>query len=281
MSYKIILDSAAEFTDEMRADSHFARVPLTLLLDGVETVDDESFDQADMLKRVAASKDYARSQCPAPGAFMEYMEGEEDRIYIITLSSNISGSFNAALAVKTMIEEDYPDKRISIIDSRSASVALTMIGLKIQEWENQGLDYDTIVKKATAFRKSQKTYFVLETLDTFIKNGRISHLKGTVASVLNIKPVMAATSEGTITQLGQARGIPKALKKMTELAVLDHANMDVSDRTLAICHCNCEERAIAVRDDIMKMLPFKDCIILPAAGISTIYANDGGIILNI
>ncbi len=281
MSYKIILDSAAEFTDEMRADSHFARVPLTLLLDGVETIDDETFDQADMLRRVAASKDYARSQCPAPGSFMEHMEGEEDRLYIVTLSSNISGSYNAAQAAKTMIEEDYPDKKISIIDSRSASVALTMIGLKIQELENQGMDFDTIVKTVTDFRRSQKTYFVLETLDTFIKNGRISHLKGAVASVLNIKPVMAASPEGTVIQLGQARGIPKAIKKMAELAVLDHANMDITDRTLAICHCNCEERAIAVRDDIMKMLPFKDCIILPAAGISTTYANDGGLIVSI
>ena len=125
--------------------------------------------------------------------------------------------------------------------------------------------------------KEQHTYFVLETLDTLRKNGRLKGVKAVVATALNIKPVMAATPEGTIMQLGQARGIKKALAKMTDEILKDLK--DSKEKILAISHCNCRERAEHVRDTLVKNAQFKDALILDTAGISSMYAADGGVIV--
>ena len=98
-----------------------------------------------------------------------------------------------------------------------------------------------------------------------------------VATALNIKPVMGATPDGNIQQLGQARGIKKALAKLTEEVVKDLK--DSKEKILAISHCNCRERAEYVRDTLMKKADFRDTIILDTAGISSMYAADGGVIV--
>ena len=123
----------------------------------------------------------------------------------------------------------------------------------------------------------QHTYFVLETLETLRKNGRLSKVKAFVANALNIKPVMASTPEGEICQLGQARGMTKALKKMVEELVAGVTNSE--KRILAISHCNCPERAKAVVEEVKKLAKFKDIVVVGTAGISSMYANDGGIIM--
>ncbi len=125
--------------------------------------------------------------------------------------------------------------------------------------------------------EGQNTYFVLETLETLRKNGRLTGLKAVVATALNIKPVMGATTEGTICQLGQARGVKKALSKMIEHILADIKNS--REKILAISHCNCQERAESVREMLKAAAEFKDIIILDTAGISSMYAADGGIIV--
>jgi DegV family protein with EDD domain len=121
------------------------------------------------------------------------------------------------------------------------------------------------------------TFFVLETLETFRKTGRISNVKAMVANTLNIKPVMGSTEEGSIQQLGQARGMKKALAKMVEDML--QKTKDCENRVLAISHCNCPERAQYVKECIERLIHFKDIIILDTAGVSSMYANDGGVIL--
>ena len=122
-----------------------------------------------------------------------------------------------------------------------------------------------------------KTKFVLESLDNLRKNGRLSHLQAIVANVLNIKPVMGGTSEGTIEKLEQARGIKKALISMAK--IIERDVIKPQERILAIAHCNCLERAHFIKDEIMRRVPFKDSIIVDTAGVSTMYANEGGIIV--
>ena len=124
---------------------------------------------------------------------------------------------------------------------------------------------------------SQVTYFVLENLETLRKNGRLSKVKAFVASALKIKPVMGSTPEGTICQLDQARGINKALVKMVDYIVSGAENTE--NKVLAISHCNCRERAEMVRDAILEKIQVKDSILLDTAGVSSMYANDGGVIV--
>ena len=121
------------------------------------------------------------------------------------------------------------------------------------------------------------TFFVLETLETLRKAGRLSNLKALVANTLNIKPVMGSTKEGMIQQLGQARGMKKALNKMVEDML--KVTKNCQNRVLAIAHCNCPERAQFVKEAIEKVAKFKKIVIVNTAGVSSMYANDGGLIM--
>ncbi len=278
MSYKIVIDSCGELSEELKADGHFCNVALGLEVDGVHIRDDETFDQKDFLRRIKESLKGPKSSCPSPESYMEVFEGDAKRIYVVTLSGKLSGSYNSAiLAAKLYNEEHEEKKQIYVFNSRSASIGETLIGMKAQEYEEQGLSFEEVAEKVEEYISSMNTFFVLETLETLRKAGRLSNLKALVANTLNIKPVMGATDEGTICQLGQARGIKKALAKMVEDVV--NKTKDCENKILAISHCNCPERAQYVKEALEKLCKFKKILILDTAGVSSMYANDGGIII--
>ncbi len=276
--YKIVIDSCGELSEELKKDGHFCNVPLELDVDGYRIVDDDSFDQQDFLRRVKASSKGPKSSCPSPERYMEAFKGEAENVYVVTLSGQLSGSYNSALLAKNLYEEEYgSDKNIYIFNSKSASIGETIIGLKVQECEEAGLSFDEVVAKTEEYISSMNTFFVLESLETLRKAGRLSNIKAFVANTLNIKPVMGSTKEGSIQQLGQARGMKKALSKMVEDVI--KMTPDAKDRVLAISHCNCKERAEYVKEQILKLAKFKDVIVVDTAGISSMYANDGGVII--
>ena len=153
----------------------------------------------------------------------------------------------------------------------------TLIALKIKECEDAGMSFEEVIEAVNAYIADQKTYFVLESLETLRKNGRLSNLKAFVANVLSIKPVMGSTPQGPICQKDQARGINRALRKMTDYVAEEIHNP--SEKLLAIAHCNCPERAQAVKEEILKKVQVKDVLILDTAGVSSLYAGDGGVIV--
>ena len=277
MSYKVVIDSCGELTPEMKVSGHFETASLELEVDGYFIRDDETFDQADFLRRVAESPNEPKSSCPSPEEYMNAFRCEADHVYAVTLSAKLSGSYNSAVLGMNLYHEEYGEKDIYIFNSRSASVGQTLIGLKIQECEEAGMSFQEVVDTVEAYIESQHTYFVLETLYTLRKNGRLTGIKAVMATALNIKPVMGATPEGSITQLGQARGMKKALAKMTECVKSDAE--DFKNKILAISHCNNYKRAEYVRDLLLECLNVRDVIIVNARGVTSMYANDGGIVV--
>lgn len=276
--YKIVLDSCGELPEELKNDPHFSHVALTLDVDGVQITDDETFDQARFLKLVKESKKGPKSACPSPGAYMNECECDAEHIYMITLSGELSGSYNSALCGKEMYEDEYDDgKKIHVFNSKSASIGETLIALYVQGLEEAGASFEDVVQQTEDYIESMNTFFVLETLDTFRKTGRLSGLKSFVANTLNIKPVMASTKSGYIYMLDQARGMKKALVKMIDGMIAK--TKDCENKVIAISHCNCPERAEFVKSLIEKVAHFKKIVILDMSGVSTMYANDGGIII--
>ena len=275
MSYKIIGDSCTDLPKALKEDPHFKLVPLTLIVADKEIIDDETFDQQGFLRSMKACPTSPKSACPSPEDYMKEFDQAED-IYIITLSSELSGSYNSAELAKKLYLEDHPNKNIKVIDSRSASVGQTLIAMKITELIKQGQSFETIVIKIDAFRESLKTKFVLESLDNLRKNGRLSGLQAIICSALNIKPIMGATKEGTIYKLDQARGVIKALILMAK--AIEQDVFKPQERILGIAHCNDYARALFFKDEVLKRVPFKDFFIVDTAGVSSLYANEGGII---
>lgn len=277
MSYKIVVDSCCELPEELKKDTRFEIVPLGLEVGEFQIPDDEHFDQADFLKKVAACSTCPKSSCPSPERYVEAYTADVDNVYVVTLSSQLSGSFNSAVLGKNLFKEQNGDKNIHVVDSKSAACGETQIALLAMELEEQGLAFEEIVKRLDAYRLEKGTYFVLDNLETLRKNGRLTGVKALVASTLNIKPIMEGTKEGTIAQLGQAIGIKKALQKMVDIIVKETRNPD--SKRLMITHCNCLERAENVRKMIEEKMNVREVIILDAAGISSMYANNGGVIV--
>lgn len=277
MSYRIVVDSCGEFTEEMKQDPHFVHAPLHLYVDGEEFVDDDSFDQMDFLTKMKGSPNCPKSSCPSPELYREAFDCGAEHLYAVTLSAELSGSYNSAVLGQNLYLEDHPEAKVHVFNSCSASVGETRVAQKIQEYEEAGFSFEEVVEKVEAFVKEKKTYFVLETLENLRKNGRLSAVKALVATALNIKPIMAGTVDGVIVQLSQARGMQKALRRMVETMLEDVKNPQ--ERVLAITHCNNAARAEFVRDEVLKLAKVKDVIILEASGVSTLYAADGGIIM--
>lgn len=276
--YKIVIDSCGELPEDMKADGHFCNVPLEIEIDGYHIKDDETFNQLDFLRRVKESIHGPKSACPSPESFMSAFEGEAEHVYVVTLSGKLSGSYNSAVLAADLYKEEHKEqKQIYVFNSRSASIGETLIGLKVQEYEEAGYSFEEVIQKTEAYISEMNTFFVLETLETLRKAGRLSNLKAFVANTLNIKPVMGATKEGTIQQLGQARGMKKALSKMVEDMLAK--TRDCEHKILAISHCNCPERAEFVKNTIEKLANFKKIVIVNTAGVSSMYANDGGVII--
>lgn len=283
MTYKIIGDSCLDLTEELKKDPGFQIIPLTLQVGNVQVIDDETFDQSAFIEMVKACPECPKTACPSPESFKKaYEEADVDAVFVITLSNHLSGSYNSAVLAKELYEEEKKEagetvtKKIAVIDSLSASSGELDQALYIRDLCEQGLDFETVAEMAEAYSHRMKTYFVLETLDTLRKNGRLSGLQAFFATALNIKPVMGA-EEGVIIKLDQARGINKALQRMCDIAVKETG--DTSGKRVVICHVNHQERALYVKAELEKRASFKEIVITEAAGVATVYANDGGIIL--
>lgn len=277
MSYKIVVDSCCELPEKYRNDERVEFVPLGLEIGDYHILDDEHFDQTDFLKRVAESPICAKSSCPSPERFCEAYRSDAEHIYVVTLSSKLSGSYNSAMLGKNLYHEEYGDKKIHVVDSESASAGESQIALKLMDLEEQGLLFEEIVEQIEKFRDELGIHFILDNLETLRKNGRLTGVKAFVASTLSIKPLMSA-DKGEIIQKGQSIGMKKALSKLSDMVV--ESVKDREKNRLVITHCNAPERAEMIRKLILEKGTFKECIVMDMRGLSTLYANDGGIIVS-
>ena len=276
MTYKIIGDSCMDLTKELKKDPHFQTVPLTLQVGQVTVVDDEQFDQKAFIQLMKNSPECPKTACPSPERFKEAYTCSEENIFVICLSEHLSGTYSSACLGKKLYEEEYGKKNICVLSSDSAAAGELNLALYIRDLCEESVPFEEIVKRASAYRDDMKTYFVLESLDYLRKNGRLSGLQAFFATTLNIKPVMAG-DKGVIVKVDQARGITKALQRMCDHAV--RAVGDTRERVLVISHCNCPERAQFVKEEMEKRGSYRDVIITEGAGVTTVYANDGGIVI--
>lgn len=275
MSFKIIVDSCCDLTPAQLREDCFIKVPLTIHVGDETVVDDESFDQKALLQMMRDCPTAPQSACPSPVQYMDAFDCGADDIYVVTLSALLSGSHNAAAQARNLWLEDHPGANIHIFNSCSASAGEVLVALKLQELAEAGLDFTTVVSKASQYIEEMNTLFVLETLDNLRKNGRLTRTQALVTSTLHIKLLMGSTPQGEICKKGQALSIKQALSKMAGMMAADpnHAG-----RRLCIIHCNCLERAFHLKELVQKQCKFSEVLIGDTGGISTVYANDGGVI---
>ncbi|RRD95288.1 DegV family protein [Clostridiales bacterium COT073_COT-073] len=275
MAYKIVADSSCDITDKMKAEMKITLVPLTLEVDGEFFVDDETMNVEAFLQRQSTSKSISKSACPSPEAYMKSFQGEEE-IFCITLSSKLSGSYASAVLARDLYLEENPFKNIHIFDSKSASAGQVAIALKIYELIKAERSFKEIVETVEQYIDEMNTVFVLQKLDNLEKSGRLSLLQSKIASVLNINLILGA-NDGEIELLQKARGVKKAIDKM--VAMMADLGGNVSDKRLVVAHCQAAEYAKLVVDKAREQYDFRDIVVVATRGLSSNYANAGGLIL--
>ncbi len=277
--YKIIADSSCELPSSLKEDKRFALVPFRMEIDGVNYKDNSSLNIKSFLETIKASKTCPKSSCPSPDLFLRQFDTDAKRIYVITISSKLSGCYNSAMLAKSMYEEEHDDKDILVIDSLSASGGECLLALKAMELEEAGYDFDEISVRLNNYRDHISTYFVLDNIETLRKNGRLSKLRALAATTLNIKPLLAGKM-GDIVQLDRAIGLRKAWNQMVKRIAKETENLkDMQSRRLIITHCNNFKGAVKVREMLKSCTNFKEYIIMNTSGLSSLYANEGGIIV--
>ena len=276
MGFKIVVDSCCDLTGQMLKDPRFIKVPLTIRSNGSSFIDNETFDQADLLWAMKQSDDAPATACPSPQSYLDAYQGPEDEdVYVVTLSALLSGSHNSAEQARMLMEEDHPNKNVYVFNSCSASSGEVLVALKVRELAESGAPFKHVVREVEQFIYQMQTMFVLETLENLRKNGRLTRLQSVITGALKIKLLMGATPEGEICKLGQTLSMKQALSKMVDRMANDPAH---AGRTLAICHCNCLDRAFQVKAMAEQRCKFAHILILEAGGITSVYANDGGIV---
>ena len=277
MDRVILADSSCDVNEQLIDHIGLELIPFKLYVDGVEYVDDKAFNVINFIDKMVKSSELPRSACPSPNDFMERFNGAKE-VFIVTISSKLSGTFNSAELGKNLYLEENPDAKVHVFDSKSASIGESLVALKIKEAIDGGKNFEETVDYVENFIAGQKTFFIAESLDNLMKNGRISKFKGKLATALNIKPIMKATDEGEITLHEKARGSNKAFKKLAEIICENAEN--ANERVLAISHCNNPDRAQMLKGEVEKLCSFKEVIIVQTAGLSSLYVDNQGIIVS-
>ena len=275
MSFKVIVDSCCDLTPSLLREGDFLSVPLSIQVGERLFVDDASLDRAELLWRMKECPDAPKTACPSPAQYLDAFDCGADELYVVTLSALLSGSHNSAQQARQLWLEEHPESRVHIFNSCSASAGEALLAMKIRDLAARGLPFQTVIQEADRACQEMQTLFVLESLENLRKNGRLTGLQSVVTAALRIKLLMGATPEGTICKRGQALSIKQALTKMVDLMAQDPGH---EGKLLAITHCNCLDRAFLLKDMVRRRCGFADIYVSEAGGVSTVYANDGGVV---
>ncbi len=276
MGIKIVADSSCDLNEDLKRELALTLVPLTLYVGNNTYRDDVDLNVKAMLKEMAQCPESPKTSCPSPNDFIEAYKGP-DNVFVVTLSSALSGSYESAMLAKRLLMERAEDKFVHVFDSLSASIGETLISMKIFELAKKSYDVMQIVEKVNEYIRSMKTLFLLESLDNLMKNGRLGKVKGRIASLLNIKPIMGGAEDGNIKLVESVRGYQRAFIRFAE--IIGEQGEKLEEKVIGIAHCNCLERAESFKSELLKRYKFKDVIIVETAGLSSLYANQGGIIV--
>lgn len=281
MAYKIVVDSCCDLTAEMKEWSNLTVVPLTLQIGDYVIKDDENFDQDDFIKRMISSNELAKSACPSPDAFAQACEGEEDEVYIITITDKLSGCYNSAVQGVELYKDDNPEsaKKIHVFNSLATSGLETIMAYKIKELADNGTDFDDIVKTVEEYCvKDCFLYFHLESFDVLKGNGRLFNLGAKVIEALRVK-LLGKAEGGKIAIAGKDLSENRILQKLVAFIQKETAGYDLQNKTAIVSYVCCKEKANKIAEMIKAKTGYTNVIILKASGLNSLYASNNGVLV--
>ena len=269
---KIVADSSANLM-EIKTVA-FEAAPLKIIAGQREFVDDRNLDLDEMIAFFKSYKGRSQSSCPNPEDWLTTFGDAED-VFCVAITSGLSGSYNAACIAKEMYETEHPDRRVFVIDSLSAGPELTLLVEKLEELIVAGKSFEEICAYMPEYQKKTGLLFMLESLNNFAANGRVSPAVAKIAGVLGIRIVGKASDTGTLEPTDKCRGEEKSLK--TILKHLKESGLKTGKVILA--HCLNESAANTLKNLIETDLPNVTVKIGKNLGLCSFYAEKGGLLV--
>ena len=242
MSFAIFTDNASNLPLSWLKGDNVHIVPFCYYIDGVEykDLDIDNFDGPAFYNAMIAGTHVTTSQIN-PATYEEHfrkvLEEGKDMIYIC-MSSGISGAYQSSRIAVTELMEEFPDRKIYTIDTRSASLAEGYFALLTLECRENGMTIDATKELIESRVQNMCQVFTVDDLEYLRRGGRISNFKATVASILNIKPLLKGNELGQIVNFGTVRGRKKSIKALADR--YDKYVVNPSEQTVYIAHGNCQ-----------------------------------------
>lgn len=272
MRVKIVTDSAANMTS--LTDVAFASVPLKIITDRKEYVDNSELDIEAMVEDLSTYKGRSGTACPNVGDWLEAFE-DCDMVFCVTIISKLSGSYNAAMTAKNQYEEEHPDRKVFVLDSYSAGPEMKLLVEKIKDLILEGKDYETICKEIVEYKENHTSLvFSLESLRNLANNGRVSQAVAMIASIIGMRVVGDVSEEG-LHPTNKCRGEKKAISSLYE----NMKRLGYKGARVLIDHCYNENAAKALKTAICAEFPKAKVIIDKTMGLCSFYAEKGGLMI--
>lgn len=270
--FKIIADSSADLMELQGIN--FCSAPLKIRTEEREFTDNAELNVAEMVDYLYSYKEKSQSSCPSPDDWLSAF-GDAKYIFCVAITSGLSGSYNAACCARDIYLEANPDRKVFVIDSLSAGPELTLIVEEIRRKALEGKDFDCIAEEITEYTKKTGLFFMLESLNNFANNGRISPIVAKAVGVLGIRLVGKASDQGQLQPLEKSRGVKKALAKIVEL--LKEAGLRKG--RVKLHHCFNLEAAEELAAKIRDSFPAAKVEIAALRGLCSFYAEKGGLLV--
>ena len=272
MNYRIVCDSSCNVL-EMESAQDYKTVPLKILVDKREFVDEKGLNIEELVESMEKS-DTSSTSCPNTQEWLDAFEGA-DTIFAITISSQLSGSYNSAILAKNQFLEAHPDAKIEIIDSIATGGSMTLIAEKIVQCMEEGLSFEETLQTVYSYMNHTHIIFLLESLQNLAKNGRLNPTIAKIAGLLGIRFLGKGSEKGTIQQAAIAKGPKRAMSAMyNEIKKLGYVG-----GKMRISNCLNLETATQLKELLLKEFPLSDIQINACGGLCSYYAERGGLII--
>lgn len=278
MKWNIVADSSCDITElpGLAPDTGFSLASLKIYVGNKEFVDDASLDPIIQLEAMKSNKSASSTACPAPFDWAKEFE-KADCSFAVTISSQLSGSYNSAIVAKGMVLEKHPEKKIHVFDSRGTSGEEILLLIKINSLIKAGKSFDEIVNETEQYNNTLQLTFCLVSFDNLIKSGRMSAFTGIIATKLGIRAIAMKTPKGEINVLSKQRGDHKTYKYIVD----QMAGMkNLKESYIIISHVRNEEGARKIKSMLREYYDATNVAIIPCRGLCTYYADDGGLIIS-
>ena len=274
MTFKILTDSTADLPESWTQEHDVQVLGLTIQLDGqtYETVGPDKLTSEQLLAKMESGSKPTTSQINVgqfEDVFRQYAQ-EGTAVLYVAFASALSGTYQSAVMAREMVLEDYPEAIITILDTKAASMGEGLLVMKAVEARAAGQSLEQTTDLLQSLVPRVKTYFLVDDLNHLMRGGRISKAAALMGSLVNIKPIIAVTADGSLDSVAKVRGKKKAQAEVVRMTL-----ETISEPLVVIAYAGEKEVAENVKEQLLASGEVTEVLILPLGPVISTHTGPG------